>query len=215
MRLLIATTATVALLLASTVASAYEIRVSLKAGSPSPATAQVGDQITYEVFLDTQTAITSDIIAFGFSATYDPAVIGYNRVTSDANDYILYVTGKGGSYLYPASDPFVFWTGTKPVGREQVNIVFIDSSLAPNQGTASNAFLGDVTFNANGPGTGGLQFEFGNGGNIFNVNGTDLSGSVTFNVSDTAITVPEPGTAATAFGALGALGLLARRRLRS
>ncbi len=215
MRLLTATIATLALLLAASAASAYEIRVSLKSGSPDPTSAQVGDQITYEVFLDTQTAVPSNIVTFAFSATYDPAVIGYNRVTSDATDYILYTGGKGATYLYPASDPFVFWTGFLPPGRQQVNITFIDSALSPNGATDSNALLGEVTFNAREPGSGQLLFEFGNGGNTFNVDGSDLSGDVVFNVTDTAITVPEPGAAALALGALGAVGVIARRRTRS
>ncbi|MDH4016735.1 MAG: PEP-CTERM sorting domain-containing protein [Actinomycetota bacterium] len=220
MRLFALTITTLAVLLMSSMASAYEIRLVQKGSTPVPTAMNVGEAITYEIYLDTEAAVPSNIVLFSASITFDPTVLGYNRASSDAEDYYpLYSPAVGktipATFLQPVGDPFGLWPAP-PAGLTQVNIDFIESNLNEAQGTSTNEYLGEVTFNAVGVGDSNFTFSFDNGGNIFNVSNVDVSGTVSLVVTPGGpIVVPEPTSAALGLGALGAVGMLAWRRRRS
>jgi hypothetical protein len=232
MRFLIATAAAFALLLTSSIAGAYEIRLGLKTGSIDPANITIGQSFVYEVFLDTTNTVgtptvpASRITLFSASVAYDPTKIAYDKINSYANDYYpLYSPGgtKGvvATYLTPTFDPFGLWPAP-PAGKQQINIDFIESNLGNTVASDTNLKLGEIAFNAIGTGNPGIALSFALGGNIFSVEQIDITGKeVPYNGPEVAtlaftsggtVVVPEPGIAALALGALGTLGFLATRR---
>ena len=241
MRFMIASATALALLLVSSVAGAYEIRASLKAGSNDPATIEVGDSFVYEVFLDTEGESTITLMSVSY--TYDPAVIAYDKANSRTNSYYpLYAPspGKGepATWLVPSpffdgntcsaadplcSNPPSIWIGTKPPIGGQVNVDFFAESLNSTVATATNLKLAEIHFNAVGTGSFAPEFSFDWGGNVFSIDGTDISdpsyaGPLVVDatlVDGTAVSVPEPGLAGLALGALGTVGFLAARRRRA
>jgi len=127
MRRLFSILAVFGLLAVASSASAYEIRLILKPGSADPASLQVGDQVTYEIYLDTQSADPSSILFLAFSPVFDRSVLGYSRASSLAEDYYpLYAPSPGkttpATFLVPIRDPFLRWTGNNPPGRRIVNV---------------------------------------------------------------------------------------------
>ena len=241
MRFMIASATALALLLVSSVAGAYEITASLKAGSNDPASIEVGDSFVYEIFLDTEGE--SDIILISVAYTYDPSVARYDKVNSRSNSYYpLYAPSpaKGQPATWMEPSPFFdgnycslgnelcsnapsIWVGSKPPIGGQVNMDFVATGLAPTISTASNLKLSEIHFNAVGPGSFNPDFSFDYGGNVFSIDGTDISdpgymGPLVVDatlVDGTAVSVPEPGLAGLALGALGTVGVLATRRRRS
>lgn len=213
MRFIVATAAALSLLLVSSMASAYELRASPKAGSTDPSTAQIGDQVTYELFLDTQGE--SDIVLFAFSVVFDPNVLGYNRVETTGPTYVLYTGGKGASFLEPFALPMVQWAGTQPTGLRQINSDWIANAFNPTVAVSANEALGEFTLNVVGPGSGALDLSFMNGGNTVQLsNDVIVSDEVTIAITNGVITVPEPAAAAMALSALMALGVIARGHRR-
>lgn len=219
MRFLIATAATLVLLLSSSMASAYQLTMSLKSGSLDPNGITVGQSFAYEVFLDTEGE--SAITLFSTSIVYDPLVIKYDPVNSYANDYYpLYAPAQGKgtvpTWLEPTFNPWTLWVNPAP-GTQQILIDFIETNLGNTVATATNLKLGEIHFNAVGPGAFALQYGFLDTTSIFSVNQVPVENVLAFATlaNGGAISVPEPGIAGLALGALGTAGLLAARRRRN
>jgi len=198
MRLVLALTSALVLLLASTVAGAYELTLGLTPGSDDPANVSVGDSFSYDITLDTTNlGDTSDplggpdpvgnpgwsrISFFSVSVAFDASVIGYSPAATALEDYYpLYapaITGTksdpaiGATFLVPNTNPPKEWAGIKPPGLAQVNVDFV-VNLGPTQmsvGMATAEYLGTIVFNATNPGTGSIEWAIDNGGNIFSMN---------------------------------------------
>ncbi len=171
-----------------------------------PTTANIGERANFNLVLDAP----SGLIAFGVAVLFDPTVLRYEPGLSDATDYILYTGGKGATYLVPESDPWAVWTGFKPPGLEQVNIVFIEHALLPNAASGTGILLGNIAFTFIGVGTTNVGLDFVNvGGTAFNVNGVELEDTVAVNSIEVGV-IPEPTTALLV--GLGLAGVGASRR---
>jgi hypothetical protein len=200
-------------------ASAYQL--SLVPTTPT-AGVNVGDIISFDVFLDTEGA--SGIQLFTSSLVYDPAVVQYRPDLSDAEDYYpLYApsAGKGQlpTWLEPAFDPPALWVAPAP-GTEQVDVSFLETANGFTTATATNLYLGTLAFQAVGAGTSegywGFQYQTNTGvfrvsdggGGAINVAGTEAfaPGSATMSV------IPEPTTALLVGLGLVGLGVAGRRR---
>ncbi len=174
-----------------------------------PTTINVGESVSFNIVLD---VTSSGLIAFGAGTLFDDSILAYDPLASDAVSYILYTGGKGATYLVPESDPWAVWTGTKPPGIEQVNIVFIENSLSAAPATGTGILLGNITLVGSAPGVTNVELNFSDvGGTIFNVNGTDLEDSVAVN-SIAVTVVPEPTTALLVGLGMVGLGVAGRRR---
>lgn len=229
MRFLIATFAAFALLLTSSIAGAYEMRMSLKPGSKDPSDITVGESFVYQIFLDTTNTVgDSRITLFSASITFNPLVVAYDRVNSFAeDDYPLYYPKvsktQPATWLVPITNPLQTWPAPPP-GTTQINVDFIEVNLNNTVANDTNLLIAEVAFNAIAPGSGNPTFSFANGGNIFSVEQIDITGKAepylgpetiaAVLVDGATITVPEPGVAGLALGALGAVGVLAGRLRR-
>ena len=208
-----ASTLLLTLILAAT-ATAYELR--LITTTPTFGLSR-GSVVSYDLFLDTQGQ--SNIVLFSASLTFDPNVLAYRPDLSDAEDYYpLYSPASGKTipptWLTPVADPPALWPAPPP-GLAQVNVDFIEVNLNETAGTATNLYLATLTFEAIGGGLSTMNWSFDNGGNIFNVSGVDVSGSVSMpNTGSTVFVggppIPEPTTALLV--GLGLAGLAIRRR---
>ncbi len=173
----------------------------------------IGDLVSYDVYLDTQGQ--SNIILFSASLTYDPSVVNYRPDLSDAEDYYpLYspAVGKGNpTWLVPATDPPGLWPSPPP-GLEQINVDFLEVNLNPTTATATDQYLGTLTFELVGPGTSAMSWSLDNEGNIFVVDQVGIQTDIAPQVSMVVVWAPEPTAALLVGMGLAGLGLRARRR---
>ena len=233
MRFLTASLTALAVLLAASTAGAYALTAELVSGDP--ANAMIGDDFTYEIYLDTEGA--SSITLFSVSYEFDPNVIAYDEANSMNHSYYpLYAPGAGkapATWLeaVPFSDgacpddttagmcgnnPPQQWGGNPAPLGAHVNVDFIEVNLGTTTATTSNLHISTISFTATGNGSFTPNFSFDNGGNVFSIDGgTDIKDQVsaTF-VGGDSVVVPEPTFAGLALGALGTVGVLAARRRR-
>jgi len=198
-------------------AGAYEFRlVGPDLWSVSP-----GEIVEYDLFFDIP--VNDGLVLFSLSVTYDPTVLTYRQDLSSSNDYYPLYTGAVGKQPVAFLEPYVgygpdvyapdgpgfdTWPAPPP-GLAQVNVDFLNPVLgAPTYGTAMNLWLGSIAFEVVGPGLSLLDLSFDNGGNIFNVNGSDWSNQVTL-----LVIVPEPATALLVGLGLVVVGVTARGRV--
>ena len=221
MRLLMINLLASALVLFSAgMASAY----SLTLVNTSPDTILGGQFASYDVVMDIP--VNDGLVLFSVSVTFDPNVIAYRQDLSVSNDYYpLYSPAAGktpANWLNPnvgfGPDPYVpdgpgfdTWPAP-PAGLGQINVDFLNPTFQATNGTATGLVLGSIVFEAVGPGTGLVNFSFDNGGNIFNINGTDESGSVVMGSGTDITVIPEPTTALLVGLGLVGLGVSGRRR---
>ena len=199
-------------------ATGYELRLV----TTSPTTVGVGDFVTFDAYLDTEGE--SDIWGFQIGLTYDDAHFEYRPELSDATDYTLYTpsTAKADPprWLAPIgewADPPQIWGGLGPK-----KVVFeILSGTAANQNpakrgtiaTATNAFIGNLTFEAKALGSGDFDWGFGEYGDSFRLSDTvDIQSEISTPGGGIINVVPEPATALLVCMGLAGLGLARRGR---
>lgn len=173
--------------------------VNLFFGAPSATDITVGEEVTIQMFLDTEgeTQMTSVFV----SAAVDPAVLEFVSGTSPAS--ILFNFSSYSS-LGRLSQPFVL--GSDPEGRVRA-VSF--GALEPSGVARADQLVATLTFVAVGAGSSVVDGLVAPGDDV-TVSGLSIAPQVTFDPSE-LITVPEPASVLLSLSALGTVCLIRRR----
>ncbi len=169
------------------------------------------DEVVLDLYLDTEGQ--SEIRYFSLGILFNPSVFEYDAANSRLADYALYTpltSGPAGktpdTWLEPWSNPPALYDGKVPPGLSLLIIEFNEHALRPTVATATNEWLGRISFTRGLPAFSRLTATWENEGTSFLTAAGYESPEVRF------VWAPEPTTALLV--GLGLAGLALRRTRR-
>jgi len=211
------------LLFGATSASAFAINMVARGPVDS---LTVSSTVTVDVFLDAEPGLT--FLSVSVLADTD-ALLDYDGPASALAPafgpagpgaqptYILYTGGKGATILYPQQTPNWLNWPAPPLGKEQVNINYIEPTFKAASASGTGIWIATLVWHITGAfDTAELALSLTSGGNILQTGPTIIPPSAVSLSAPIVLTgvpvVPEPTTAMLiGLGILG-LGLAGRRR---